>query len=149
MPKAMARVQASQKWGLTRALRQAKASYSRKMFQAVKKMSAYWNLLNKATNSTTRKCIGPLKWDDGSLALADDEKACLMNLYFAMIGKKLAKELQSISKSSRPYNLNTERQRQNHLRLRDSQFLNTQFKPKLMHLISTSLQDLTIFHRSC
>ena len=92
---------------VTRALRQAKASYSREMFQEVKKTSAYWNLLNKATNSTTRKCIGPLKWDDGSLALADDEKACLMNLYFAMIGKKLGEELQSISKSSRPYNLNT------------------------------------------
>ena len=77
------------------------------MFQEVKKTSAYWNLLNKATNSTTRKCIGPLKQDDGSLALADDEKACLMNSYFDTIGKNLAEELQFISKSSRPYNLNT------------------------------------------
>ncbi|XP_029207553.1 uncharacterized protein LOC114971183 [Acropora millepora] len=42
-----------------------------------------------------------------TVALADDEKACLMNSYFAMIGKKLAEELQFISKSSRPYNLNT------------------------------------------
>ena len=92
---------------VTRALRQAKASYFCKMFQEVKKTSAYWNLLNKATNSTTRKCIGPLKRDDGSLALADDEKACLMNSYFATIGKKLAEELQFTSKSSRPYNLNT------------------------------------------
>ena len=92
---------------VTRALRQAKASCFREMFQEVKKTSAYWNLLNKATNSTTRKCIGPLKRDDGSLALADDEKACLMNSYFATIGKKLAEELQFTSKSSRPYNLNT------------------------------------------
>ena len=77
------------------------------MFQEVKKTSAYWNLLNKATNSTIRKCIGPLKRDDGSLALADDEKTCLMNSYFATIGKKLAEELQFTSKSSRTYNLNT------------------------------------------
>ena len=54
---------------VTRALRQAKASYFREMFQEVKKTSAYWNLLRKATNSTTRKCTGPLKQDDGSLAL--------------------------------------------------------------------------------
>ena len=46
---------------VTRALRQAKASYFREMFQEVKKTSTYWNLLNKATNSTIRKCIGPLK----------------------------------------------------------------------------------------
>ena len=48
-----------------------------------------------------------MKRDDGSLALADDEKACLMNSYFATIGKKLAEELQFILKSSRLYNLNT------------------------------------------
>ena len=35
--------------------------------------------LVELTNSTTRKCIGPFKRDDGRLALADDEKACLMN----------------------------------------------------------------------
>ena len=64
---------------VTRALRQAKASYFSEIFQEVKKTSAYWNLLNKATNLTTRRCIGPLKRVDGSLALAENEKACLMN----------------------------------------------------------------------
>ena len=65
---------------VTRALRQAKASYFRELFQEVKKTSAYWNLLNKATNSTTRKCTGPSKRDDGSLALADDEKEEMYNI---------------------------------------------------------------------
>ena len=91
---------------VTRALRQAKALYFCEMFQEVKKTSAYWNLLNKATNLTTRKCIGPLKRDDGSFALADDEKASLMNSYFATIGKKLAEEFQFTSKSSLPHKLN-------------------------------------------
>ena len=92
---------------VTRALRQAKASYFCEMFQEIKKTSAYWNLPNKATNLTTRRCIGPLKRDDGSLALADDEKASLMNSYFATIGKKLAEEFLFTSKSSLPHKLNT------------------------------------------
>ena len=73
---------------VTGALRQAKASYFREAFQEIKETCTFWNMVNKATNSTTRKCIGPLKWVDGSLALADDEKACLMNSYFATIGEK-------------------------------------------------------------
>ena len=64
------------------------------MFKEVKKTSAYWNLLNKATHSNVhRKNIGPLKRSDGSLVVADDEKARLMNSYFASVGEKLAKAL--------------------------------------------------------
>ena len=63
------------------------------MFTEVKKTSAYWNFLNKAINPTVHKSIGPLKRDDGSLALTDEEKASLMNSYSAAIGEKLAAAL--------------------------------------------------------
>ena len=46
---------------VTGALRQAKASYFREAFQEIKETCTFWNMVNKATNSTTRKCIGPLK----------------------------------------------------------------------------------------
>ena len=75
---------------VTSALRRAKASYFTKMFEEVKKTSAYWNLINKATNRTGRsRTIGPLKRDDGSLVLLDKEKAQRMNSYFTAIGENL------------------------------------------------------------
>ena len=46
---------------VTLALRQTKATYFSKMFTDVKNTSAYLNLLNKATNPTAHKSIGPLK----------------------------------------------------------------------------------------
>lgn len=55
---------------VTLALRRAKASYFTKMFEEVKKTSAYWKLINKATNRIERKrAIGPFKRNDGTLAL--------------------------------------------------------------------------------
>ena len=45
------------------------------MFTEVKRTGAYWNLLNKAINLKTPESIGPLKRNDGSLALTDEEKA--------------------------------------------------------------------------
>lgn len=78
---------------VTRALRNAKASYFSDMFNEVKNSAAYWNLINKATNPKVRKNIGPLKRDDKSLALDDKEKAGLLNSYFATIGEKLANSL--------------------------------------------------------
>lgn len=63
------------------------------MFNEVKTTGAHWNLIKKATNPKVRKTIGPLKRDDDTLALADPEKACLMNSYFATIGEKLASAL--------------------------------------------------------
>ena len=49
---------------VTSALRKSKASYFSNTFSEVKKTSAYWNLLNKATKSIMRKNIGPLKKED-------------------------------------------------------------------------------------
>ena len=52
-------------------------------------MSAYWNLISNATHSRVHmKNIGPLKRSDGSLVVADDEKARLMNSHFALVGEK-------------------------------------------------------------
>ena len=63
------------------------------MFDEVKNTAMYWKLLKTATNPTRPKTIGPLKREDDSLALLDEEKAALMNSYFSTIGKKLAAEL--------------------------------------------------------
>ena len=78
---------------VTSALRLAKASYFSNMFDEVKNTTAYWKLLNKATNPTLRKSIGPLKREDGTLAQSDEEKAALMNSYFSTIGERLPDEL--------------------------------------------------------
>ena len=78
---------------VTSALRLAKASYFSNMFDEVKNTTAYWKLLNKATNPTLRKSIGPLKREDGTLAQSDEEKAALMNSHFSTIGERLADEL--------------------------------------------------------
>ena len=78
---------------VTSALRIAKASYFSNMFDEVKNTTMYWKLLKKATNPTRAKIIGPLKREDDSLALLDEEKAALMNSYFSAIGEKLADKL--------------------------------------------------------
>ena len=75
-------------------LRKAKPSHFSKMFEEVKKTSAYWNLIRNATHSRVHMMnIGLLKRSDGSLAVADDEKARLMNSRFALVGEKLANAL--------------------------------------------------------
>ena len=79
---------------VTASLRKAKASYFERMLEEVKKSSAYWKLINKATSLTVhKKSIGPLRRNDGSLALIDKEKAQLMNSYFATIGENLMNNL--------------------------------------------------------
>ena len=65
---------------VTSALRQAKASYFFNMFVEVKNTTMYWKLLKKATNPTQPKTISPLKREDDSLALLDEEKAAF--IYF-------------------------------------------------------------------
>ena len=65
---------------VTSALRQAKASYFSNMFVEVKNTTMYWKLLKKATNPTQPKTISPLKREDDSLALLDEEKAAF--IYF-------------------------------------------------------------------
>lgn len=78
---------------ITSDLRLARAAYFSKMFSEVKNTRSYWNLIKKATNPKVRKNIGPLKRDDGPLALADAQKARSMNSYFATIGQKLSDAL--------------------------------------------------------
>ena len=65
---------------VTSALRQAEASYFSNMFDEVKNTTMYWKLLKKATNPTQSKTISPLKREDDSLALLDEEKAAF--IYF-------------------------------------------------------------------
>ena len=63
-------------------IRKAKASYFNNMFNEVKDTGAYWNLIKKATNQNIKNKIGPLKRDDGTLALINKDKADLFNFYF-------------------------------------------------------------------
>ena len=44
--------------------------------------------MKRAADPKARKTIGPVKRDDGTLALADQEKACIMNSYFTTVGLK-------------------------------------------------------------
>lgn len=79
---------------VTSALRRAKASYFTKMFEEVKKTSAYWNFINKATYRIERsRTIGPLKRNDGSLVPLDKEKAQRINSYSTEIGKNFINSL--------------------------------------------------------
>ena len=96
MPRVVAKLQARNE--VTAALRKAKASYFERMFGEIKKSSAYWKLINKATSRIAhKKSIGPLRRNDGSLALIDKEKAQLINLYFATVGENLINTLPTIS----------------------------------------------------
>ncbi|KAL9982533.1 hypothetical protein ACROYT_G004584 [Oculina patagonica] len=62
----------------------------------VKTSSAYWKLLNDATKPKAAKSIGPLKRENESLAVDDEEKANLMNTYFSSIGEKMAKSVEPL-----------------------------------------------------
>ena len=70
---------------VTRSIRLAKASYFSNLFKEGKSSSVYWNLLNKATRPNARKSIGPVGRDDGSLALKDEDKANVINSFFATV----------------------------------------------------------------
>ena len=63
------------------------------LFTEIKTTKAYWNLVRKATAPKQQTVVGPLKTESGHLVVKDDEKACLMNTYFASVGEKLALDL--------------------------------------------------------
>ena len=60
---------------VTSELRKAKTAYFSKMFGEVQSTSAYWNLMKRASDPKARKAIGPVKRDDGTLALARSRKS--------------------------------------------------------------------------
>ena len=72
----------------------AKAKHFKGLLADVKTTAEYWNLLSKANNPKLRKVIGPLKREDGSLAVDDKEKSNLVNNFFSNIGEKLAGSFQ-------------------------------------------------------
>ena len=94
---------------VTAALRKAKASYFERMLGEVKKSSAYWKLINKATSRIVhKKSIGPLRRNDGSLALIDKEKAQLMNSYFATTGENLMNTLPTTTDNNQMVDMNSD-----------------------------------------
>ena len=79
---------------ITADIRRAKAKHFKDLLADVKTTAEYWNLLSKANNPKLRKVIGPLKREDGSLAVDDKEKSNLVNNFFSNIGEKLAGSFQ-------------------------------------------------------
>ena len=69
----------------------AKATFFRENIEAVKSTAAYWKVLSEATNPKRRPHIGPLKRDDNTVAVRDEEKANLMNTFFATVGASLSR----------------------------------------------------------
>ena len=76
---------------ITSQIRIAKAQYFNDKLAEAKSAMAYWNLIAEATNPVRRNRIGPLKREDGSLAVNDTEKANLINDFFANIGTRLGR----------------------------------------------------------
>ena len=68
---------------ITADVRRAKARFFCEKIDSAKSTAAYWKLLSKAANPKRRPQIGPIKRDDKTLAVRDDEKANLINAYFA------------------------------------------------------------------
>ena len=65
---------------ITAAVRRAKADFFSSKVSEVKTSSVYWKLVKDTTNlSKSHTPIGPLKREDGSLAVRDVEKANMMN----------------------------------------------------------------------
>ena len=62
-----------------------------KKTDSAKSTAAYWKLLSKAANPKRRPQIGPTKRDDKTLAVRDDEKANLINAYFATVGTEISR----------------------------------------------------------
>ena len=90
---------------ITTDLRQAKANYFKDLFDEIKTTKAYWNLVRKATTPTQQTVIGPLKTESEQFVIKDDEKACLMNNYFATVGEKLELDLPTLNTQPLPSDL--------------------------------------------
>ena len=71
----------------------AKTTYFSIMFDEVQSTTAYWNLMKRATDPKVPKTIGSVKIDHGTVAFADQEKACSMNYYFTTAVLNLASNL--------------------------------------------------------
>lgn len=74
---------------ITSEIRNAKAQFFKEKLAEVKSAAAYWKLIADATNPVRRNRIGPLKRQDGILAVNDVEKANLINDFFANICTRL------------------------------------------------------------
>lgn len=90
---------------ITTDLRQAKANYFKELFDEIKTTKPYWNLVRKATTPTQQAVIGQLKIESEQFVIKDDEKACLMNNYFATVGEKLELDLPTLNTQPLPSDL--------------------------------------------
>ena len=85
---------------ITCEIRNAKAQYFKEKLAKVKSAAAYWNSIAEAINPVRRNRIGPLKREDGSLAVNDVEKANLINDFFANLGTRLGRVNRNFAQQS-------------------------------------------------
>ena len=76
---------------ITADVRQAKARFFCEKIDSAKSTAAYWKVLSKAVNPKRRPQIGPIKRDDKTLAVRDDEKANLINAYFTTVSTEISR----------------------------------------------------------
>ena len=76
---------------ITSQIRIAEAQYFSEKLAEAKSATAYWNLIAEASNPVRRNKTGPLKREDGSLAVNDTQKANLINDFFANVGTRLGR----------------------------------------------------------
>ena len=76
---------------ITGDLRRAKSRFFCEKINSAKSTAAYWKVLSKAANPKRRQHIGPIRRDDKTLTVRDDEKANLMNVFFATVGIEISR----------------------------------------------------------
>lgn len=70
-----------------------KGMYFNDLFTEIKTTKTFWNLLRKATAPKQKNCRRYPEKQSRHLVVKDDDKACLMNTYFALVDEKLALDL--------------------------------------------------------
>ena len=72
-------------------LRRAKASFFREKIDSANSTAAYWKVLSEAKNPKRRPQIGPIRREDNTLAVREDEKANQINTFFATVRTSLSR----------------------------------------------------------
>lgn len=76
---------------VTALLRRANASFFREKIDSAKSTAAYLKILSEATNPKRKSQIGPIRREDNTPAVRDEEKANLINTFFATVGTSLSR----------------------------------------------------------
>ncbi|XP_068735462.1 uncharacterized protein [Montipora capricornis] len=76
---------------ITGDLRRPKSRFFCEKINSAKSTAAYWKVLSKAANAKRRQHIEPIRRDDKTPTVRDDEKANLMNAFIATVGIEISR----------------------------------------------------------